>query len=54
MHVPLFITSHSDFGKKSQKRYTLIYSIAYVFFYFKIDLKKNKKTLELNKLKFLL
>ena len=25
MHVPLFITSHLDFEKKSQKRYTLLY-----------------------------
>ena len=24
MHVPLFITSHLDFEKKSQKRYTLL------------------------------
>ena len=25
MHVPLFITSHLDFEKNSQKRYTLLH-----------------------------
>ena len=28
MHVPLFITSHLDFEKKSQKRYTLLHRSA--------------------------
>ena len=31
MHVPLFVTSHLDFEKKSQKRYTLLYNAFLLF-----------------------
>ena len=33
MHVPLFITIHLDFKKKSQKRYTLLCTAVIVFFF---------------------
>ena len=44
MHVPLFITSHLDFEKKSRKRYTLLLTCYMQLMIFKVLTRGDSKS----------